>query len=117
MPFHADPSTPNLSDISYFCDENPLTPSTIPGIPDITTPDLSGISDLTEVNGVMLNSSLFHANPQVADTQNHGIIRDNSLTLNPNAEAYIPFSDSVACNSRTIFSDKDSPYTILQNLI
>ena len=116
MPFHADPSTPNLSDISYFCDENPLTPSTIPDIPDITTPDLSGISDLTEVNGVMLNSSLFHANPQVADTQNHGIIRDNSLILNPNAEAYIPYSDSVACNSRTIISDKDSPYTILQNL-
>ena len=59
MPFYADPSTPNLSDISYFCDENPLAPSTITGIPDIITPDLSGISDLTEVNGVMLNSSLF----------------------------------------------------------
>ena len=72
MPYHVDPSTPNLSDYSYFGDENPATPCTIPDILDITTPDISGISDQTEVGVVMLNSSLFHSNSLLADTQNHG---------------------------------------------
>ena len=69
-----------------------------PNIIDITTPDISNVSNSTEVEVAMKNLS------------------PSFFALNPSANPFLPSIDKITCNSKDISFDRESPYTILQNL-